>query len=137
MRYLDLVATYRHLTPFARDLVRERATLAVSDPEGEADAMAPLDPDRARLMILALDAAEDDIRPRAYRRPAPLTASPNFLGLDLLNRIGADPNRRRGMVRCPAHEDRHVSLSWRREGDDVLLRCFAGCTFAEILEAVR
>jgi hypothetical protein len=39
---------------------------------------------------------------------------------------------------CPAHDDAHNSLSIG-QGDDgrILLKCFAGCSFEEILEALR
>ena len=39
---------------------------------------------------------------------------------------------------CPAHEDRNASLSVR-EGDTgtVLLKCFAGCAYKEIVAALR
>lgn len=42
----------------------------------------------------------------------------------------------RGMARCPAHEDNVRSLSVK-EGKDgrALLRCFAGCTFEQIIAA--
>lgn len=41
------------------------------------------------------------------------------------------------MARCPAHDDGSASLSIR-EGDDgrVLLNCFAGCSFNEIVDAL-
>ena len=41
------------------------------------------------------------------------------------------------MARCPAHEDRRASLSIG-EGDDgrVLIKCFAGCAFEDIVRAV-
>lgn len=43
-----------------------------------------------------------------------------------------------GMARCPAHDDRTPSLSIKAgEGGRLLLRCFAGCGFEEILEAAR
>ena len=43
-----------------------------------------------------------------------------------------------GLARCPAHEDRAPSLSIREgEGGRLLLHCFAGCVFAEILDALR
>jgi hypothetical protein len=42
------------------------------------------------------------------------------------------------MVRCPAHPDGSPLLSWRRQPDGrVLIHCFAGCSFREIVEAVR
>ena len=42
------------------------------------------------------------------------------------------------LVRCPAHDDRSPSLSIR-DGHDgrVLLYCFAGCTFAQIVAALH
>jgi len=41
------------------------------------------------------------------------------------------------MARCPAHDDRRASLSIA-EGDDgtLLMTCFAGCTFSEIMQAL-
>lgn len=41
-------------------------------------------------------------------------------------------------ARCPGHPDRRASLSIRaRDGGGVLIFCFAGCTYAEILRALR
>ena len=56
---------------------------------------------------------------------------------ELLFRLGGDPAMRTGMVHCPAHEDRQRSLSWRVLNGKLLLHCFAGCTFAEIVAMVR
>lgn len=53
----------------------------------------------------------------------------------VLQRFRADPTRRRN-VRCPAHEDRRPSLSVKLEDDRLLLRCHAGCTHRQVLEAV-
>ena len=41
------------------------------------------------------------------------------------------------MASCPAHDDRSPSLSVK-EGNDgrVLLHCFAGCTFYEVIESL-
>ncbi len=41
------------------------------------------------------------------------------------------------VARCPAHDDRHNSLSVR-EGDDgrVLLKCFAGCDYRDVVAAL-
>lgn len=47
--------------------------------------------------------------------------------------------RRRGahwIAPCPAHEDRHPSLSIRAEGDRVLLHCFSGCSVVEVVSAL-
>jgi len=42
----------------------------------------------------------------------------------------------RWLARCPAHEDRHPSLSIRELDDGmVLLRCWAGCEFGQIVTA--
>lgn len=37
-----------------------------------------------------------------------------------------------GMTRCPCHDDSTASLSFRRDGDDVRVRCFANCDWREI-----
>ena len=41
----------------------------------------------------------------------------------------------RMMAHCPAHEDRQRSLSGKEKDGKLLLQCFAGCTFAEIMAA--
>ena len=45
------------------------------------------------------------------------------------------PYEGRGMICCPAHDDRLKSLSWRWSEDRLLLHCFAGCTWLEIRAA--
>ena len=41
------------------------------------------------------------------------------------------------MARCPAHEDRHASLSiGEGHGGRILLKCFAGCTPREVVAAL-
>jgi putative DNA primase/helicase len=42
-----------------------------------------------------------------------------------------------GMCRCPAHDDRRPSLSVRPGRTRLLLHCFAGCSAAEVLRALR
>lgn len=43
----------------------------------------------------------------------------------------------RNMARCPAHQDRHASLSVTEFRDGkVGLHCFAGCTTGEVCEAI-
>lgn len=37
---------------------------------------------------------------------------------------------------CPAHDDSSPSLAIRDAGDKILTRCYAGCTFPEIHEAM-
>lgn len=39
--------------------------------------------------------------------------------------------------RCPVHKDAKPSLSVKDTGDTVLLYCFAGCSFDEIVEAIE
>lgn len=41
-----------------------------------------------------------------------------------------------GMVKCPAHDDAHESLSVKRVGDDVLTHCFAGCHWKAVRDAL-
>ncbi|HEX05475.1 MAG TPA: toprim domain-containing protein [Bacteroidetes bacterium] len=43
----------------------------------------------------------------------------------------------KGTARCPAHDDRHASLSFCR-GDDgkLLVKCHAGCEFGDIMHAL-
>src|SRR5690606_20729362 len=42
------------------------------------------------------------------------------------------------MSRCPAHEDRSPSLSIKETSEgNVLLHCFAGCQFGDILAALN
>lgn len=57
----------------------------------------------------------------------------------LLHRLEAVKPRARGswIARCPAHEDRSPSLSIREAQDGVvLLKCFAGCSVDDIVQAV-
>ena len=52
---------------------------------------------------------------------------------DLLRGLGG----RNGMALCPAHEDRNPSLHITQQGDRVLVKCFAGCTQEEVIEALK
>ncbi len=40
------------------------------------------------------------------------------------------------IAKCPAHEDRSPSLSVKEGQRGVMLRCFAGCAFAAIVESI-
>ncbi len=62
-----------------------------------------------------------------------MTVAELLVRLDRVKRSGSG-----WVARCPAHEDRHASLSIA-EGDDgrVLLKCHAGCTVEEIVSALR
>lgn len=124
------------LSPFTVAVVIERALLAATDPDGEADAVAPLSPVRARQILLDAAAAKvgTATRHRALLPRHDLQGLES--GRDLLTRIGANPSRDRGMLRCPAHDDRRASLSWRLGADGrALLHDFGGCSFDEILAA--
>lgn len=53
--------------------------------------------------------------------------------LDAVRQTGAD----RWIARCPAHDDRTPSLSLRETSDGtVLMRCWAGCSAADVVTAV-
>lgn len=53
--------------------------------------------------------------------------------LDGVKRTGQD----RWLARCPAHGDKHASLSIREADTGVtLVHCFAGCTVHEVIGAV-
>lgn len=58
----------------------------------------------------------------------------NFLGrLEGVRRTGEG----RWLCRCPAHQDRTPSLTVRETDDDrLLVHCFAGCAFEDVLAAV-
>lgn len=48
--------------------------------------------------------------------------------------LGLDPSRSQGRAACPAHgEHRNKTLSWKLQGGRLLLHCFAGCTYKEIV----
>lgn len=52
--------------------------------------------------------------------------------LDGVRRAGPD----RWIARCPGHDDRSPSMSIREMSDGrVLVKCFAGCSFGEIVAA--
>ena len=122
------------MTRFADEVRAERARLALLDPAGEREAIAPANAVRARQRLLE-QAERGHARGTGRRARWHLGRRD---GLALLEALGVDPGRARGVTRCPAHEDRSASLSWRLAGDDrALLHCFAGCSFAEILVALR
>lgn len=110
---------------FYREVPLERARLALADPQGEADAVAPISPEHARLVLL-----EHSLHPPKPARPD------GDAGRALLTRLGADLSRSRGRVQCPAHGSRSLSISWKYENGKALIHCFAGCTFDEIRAAL-
>lgn len=115
---------YESLSRYSLAVVRERARLALQDPAGEAEAVAPLSAERAGRTLFYAELEQQ--RRNAARSPSAggLAAA---LGLE-----GA-----RGYRQCPAHEDSRASLGWLTKPDGfVLVKCFAGCTYAEIRRAV-
>lgn len=124
----------RHL----REVPRERALLALTDPMGELYAVEPLSEFRARQILI--EAAEADhverVRNAVPHSRLPLRSGNLETGRDLLTRLGADPAKASGVIPCPAHEDERPSLSWKLAGDRALLHCFAGCDFRAIVAAV-
>ena len=112
---------------FSLRVLRERARLALADPVGELEAVVPLSHEQARVNMLL---ADEELRRR--EQAAPTEGSPT-----LEDGLGLPASPDRGLVPCPAHDDRRRSLSWRRMPDGFLrLHCFAGCTFDEIRKAV-
>jgi putative DNA primase/helicase len=56
---------------------------------------------------------------------------------ELIERLEGVKRQAGGWVAiCPAHDDRHASLSIKEAGDDLLIKCHAGCAFDAILGAV-
>lgn len=52
--------------------------------------------------------------------------------------FGVDSTKSRHLVGCPAHDDAAPSLSIRQTQDgNLLIHCFAGCSFVEVLAAIR
>jgi hypothetical protein len=128
-------APIRDLHGFAREAIRERAKLALEDPENEAEATTPMSSVRARWILLTMAAQDAEAKFRT-RSVFPKRVADMESGRDLLTRLGADPNRGRGVIRCPAHDDRGPSLSWRLADDGrALLHCVAGCDVRSILAA--
>jgi hypothetical protein len=123
------------MTPFGRAVLIERNWLALSDPVGEDDAHTPiLFDDAYRYLVheLAENSRHREVLSQA--RKAQLARAQAGALVDLL---GIPPGRTCGMVRCPAHEDRGPSLSWRLTSTGrLLVHCFAGCSFDEIRAAV-
>ena len=64
-----------------------------------------------------------------------MSVDPVFLILDRLS--GVRENGEQWVALCPAHEDRHPSLSIRRGNDGrCLVNCFAGCAAEDVVAAI-
>lgn len=72
----------------------------------------------------------------SYRRHID-RASLEAIGADLVRQLGGRWLDIGGMCLCPAHVDRSPSLSIRIGEKSLLFHCFAGCTNADVLAAVR
>ena len=61
------------------------------------------------------------------------------INLTVIHQIlgGNPPTRQQSNFYCPAHDDRkNPSLSIKQEGNQILVHCFAGCTFESIRDAL-
>ena len=68
--------------------------------------------------------------------PRAVTDSPAELLLPRLDRVEAR-GEGRWLACCPAHDDRHPSLTITEKADGmVLVKCWSGCGFQEIVDAV-
>jgi hypothetical protein len=115
------------LTPFARAVLHERARLAMDDPKGEQEAVAPLSEERAHFLFNVTFPP-----PREQRDSVTVHDWDEKLAVAL----GIDTTQVRGRVACPAHgEGRAKTISWRWDETKLLVHCFAGCTFDEIRKA--
>lgn len=115
---------------WTRGVFYERALLALHDPEGEKDAVSPLTQEQATLNLLRF-------HPSIPRERRPGTFTGDDRGLAAALRI--DPTRHSGRAACPAHgegQKKTLSYKWAEDGR-LLVKCFAGCTYAEIVAAAR
>lgn len=55
---------------------------------------------------------------------------------DVLEKVRAKRTKTGWQGFCPAHDDRHPSLSIAYKEDKILLYCFAGCSFDDIIQAL-
>lgn len=65
--------------------------------------------------------------------PRPTSAS---ITRQIVEQLGAKKSPKGWTACCPAHEDRKASLTIADAGDKVLLHCFAGCPFPNIVDAL-
>ena len=63
--------------------------------------------------------------------------SEHVSGQRIVKELGGFWKAGKGMCRCPAHQDRSPSLSVREAQDRVLLHCFTGCSFDQVVGALR
>lgn len=106
----------------AKAIIWERARLVIEEPD-------PLD-------LMTREQAEQNLADYAPElwSGRPRVARPDP---DLAAALGVDQSTGHGRVPCPAHGDhRSKTLSWKLDGERLLIHCFAGCTYDEIRAAV-
>ena len=76
-------------------------------------------------------------RPRySYTNGTDSTRPPSYSTDEILDKFDkVRRNGKRWSARCPAHTDKHPSLAITEGDKGWLLRCWAGCTFTEIMDA--
>jgi hypothetical protein len=116
------------LSEWSLEILHERARLAIEDPAGEADAVAPLDYEQAWYNLIA---ADGELAEREASRP--IFSGDGDPGI--AEALGI-PWSGKGYCRCPAHGDTRPTLSWKWDRR-LMLYCFAGCTYDEIVGALR
>ncbi len=97
--------------------------------------LAPFPP-LVRQLVALRRAPELEGEDRPHR-PRPQRPSVPTLDAVLSTLRGGRRCGRGWIAHCPAHDDRTPSLSVAERGGTVLLHCFAGCAFEEILAALQ
>jgi hypothetical protein len=133
------------VSAFSYAVLLERARLALADPEGEPEAIVPMTREQAYDVLIEHERRRWQAARNSRQLAQVSTFAPRGKGSgaepfddrDLIRALGGDPAAGKGMLLCPAHEDRHPSLSWRLTATNkVLVHCHAGCSFDEIRRAV-
>lgn len=75
---------------------------------------------------------------RSYKQESKQITFQEILVL-IANRVACNPkqNGSNYIINCPAHDDKHASLSVKQSEDGkVLFYCFSGCTIEEICTSI-
>lgn len=56
---------------------------------------------------------------------------------EIVYSLGGTIRNGKAMCRCPAHADKSPSLSITEKDGRVLMHCFAGCTFEQVMDAMK
>lgn len=73
-------------------------------------------------------------KPATYASYQPIEPKTDLL-LSRLNGV-KNTGRDKWLAVCPAHDDRSPSLGIKQLDDKIILRCFAGCDYLSILNAI-